>query len=196
MKAYAEIIARIEERLARSGQAPLILEEVPLDQKASSTVSREYVADAFGEALLDIAAEREDLVVLDADLAADCRIRTFERRYPERFIENGIAGAGYGLDGGGLALQGLLPVVNTFGAFLAARANEQIYNNACEQTKIIYVCHYAGLIPAGPGQSHQSVRDISLVGPFQILRSSSPVMLLKHAWPFGIASKRQRRAAY
>lgn len=64
---------------------------------------------------------------------------------------------------GGLALQGLLPVVNTFAAFLATRANEQIYNNACEQTKIIYVCHYAGLIPAGPGQSHQSIRDISLL---------------------------------
>jgi transketolase len=63
-----------------------------------------------------------------------------------------------------LALQGLLPVVNTFASFLGARANEQIYNNACEQTKIIYVCHYAGLIPAGPGQSHQSVRDISLFG--------------------------------
>jgi transketolase len=65
---------------------------------------------------------------------------------------------------GGLALQGLLPVVNTFAAFLASRANEQIYTNACEQTRIIYVCHYAGLIPAGPGQSHQSIRDISLFG--------------------------------
>ncbi|NJD69614.1 MAG: 1-deoxy-D-xylulose-5-phosphate synthase [Candidatus Methylomirabilota bacterium] len=179
MKAYAEIIARIEERLARSGQAPLILEEVPLDQKASSTVSREYVADAFGEALLDIAAEREDLVVLDADLAADCRIRTFERRYPERFIENGIAEQDMVSMAGGLALQGLLPVVNTFGAFLAARANEQIYNNACEQTKIIYVCHYAGLIPAGPGQSHQSVRDISLCGALPDLTILQPCNALE-----------------
>jgi transketolase len=54
--------------------------------------------------------------------------------------------------------------VNTFASFLSARANEQIYNNACEQTRIIYACHYAGLIPAGPGQSHQSIRDISLLG--------------------------------
>jgi transketolase len=65
---------------------------------------------------------------------------------------------------GGLARQGLLPVVNTFASFLAARANEQIYNNTGEGTKIIYVCHYAGLIPAGPGLSHQSLRDISLFG--------------------------------
>ena len=54
--------------------------------------------------------------------------------------------------------------MNSFANFLAARANEQIYNNATERSKIIYACHYAGLIPAGPGKSHQSIRDISLVG--------------------------------
>ena len=53
-------------------------------------------------------------------------------------------------------------MVNSFGTFLAARANEQIYNNCSEGSKIIYVCHLAGIIPAGPGKSHQSVRDISL----------------------------------
>jgi transketolase len=54
--------------------------------------------------------------------------------------------------------------VNSFGVFLASRSNEQIYNNATEGTKIIYACHYAGIIPAGPGKSHQSLRDISLFG--------------------------------
>lgn len=162
--AYQEIMTRIHTRMARLGLPPLALDEIPQEDKGATTVSREYVADAFGQALLDIAAEREELVVLDADLAADCRVRAFERTYPERFIENGIAEQDMVSMAGGLALQGLLPVVNTFAAFLAARANEQIYNNACEQTKIIYVCHYAGVIPAGPGQSHQSIRDISLLG--------------------------------
>ena len=64
----------------------------------------------------------------------------------------------------GMARHGLLPVVNSFASFLASRANEQIYNQASEQTKVIYALHYAGLIPAGPGKSHQSVRDISLLG--------------------------------
>jgi len=63
----------------------------------------------------------------------------------------------------GMARQGLLPVVNSFAAFLASRANEQIYNQASERTKVIYALHYAGLIPAGPGKSHQSLRDISLL---------------------------------
>jgi transketolase len=64
---------------------------------------------------------------------------------------------------GGLARHGVIPVVNSFAAFLASRANEQIYNNATERSKIIYACHYAGLIPAGPGKSHQSIRDVSLL---------------------------------
>lgn len=162
--AYEEIVTRINNRLTRAGMPPLRLEEISQEEKAASSVAREYVADAFGQALVEIAAEREDLVVLDADLSADCRLRAFELKYPGRFIENGIAEQDMVSMAGGLALQGLLPVVNTFASFLAARANEQIYNNACEQSKIIYVCHYAGLIPAGPGQSHQSIRDISLFG--------------------------------
>jgi transketolase len=91
-------------------------------------------------------------------------LRPFENAFPERFIENGIAEQDMVSTAGGLALQGFLPVVNSFGVFLASRANEQIYNNATEKTKIIYACHYAGLIPAGPGKSHQSLRDISLFG--------------------------------
>ncbi|MBW2581377.1 MAG: 1-deoxy-D-xylulose-5-phosphate synthase, partial [Deltaproteobacteria bacterium] len=93
-----------------------------------------------------------------------CGLRPFENAFPERFVENGIAEQDMVSMAGGLALQGLLPIVNSFGVFLASRANEQIYNNATENSKIIYVCHYAGLIPAGPGKSHQSLRDISLFG--------------------------------
>jgi transketolase len=113
---------------------------------------------------VDLAASRKELIVLDADLASDCKVRDFENTYPDRFIENGIAEQDMVSMAGGLARQGLLPVVNSFASFLASRANEQIYTNAGEKTKIIYALHYAGLIPAGPGKSHQSLRDISLVG--------------------------------
>ena len=164
LKAHEEIMKRINSQLAGSGISEVVLEGVPVGAKGPSGVTEEYVADAFGEALLEIAREREDLVVLDADLSSDCRVRDFEKTYPDRFIENGIAEQDMVSTAGGLALQGLLPVVNTFAAFLASRANEQIYTNACEGTKIIYVCHYSGLIPAGPGASHQSIRDISLFG--------------------------------
>lgn len=187
-RAHQEIIERINGRLAKYHLPPLTLMEPPpsddklvgsaltiqnalgepvslaMSSQFSGGVSNEYVVKAYGQALLDIAAHRPDLVVLDADLAADCRIRAFENTYPDRFIQNGIAEQDMVSMAGGLARQGLLPVVNSFASFLASRANEQIYNNASEQSKIIYVCHYAGLIPAGPGKSHQSLRDISLFG--------------------------------
>jgi len=130
----------------------------------STNNEKEFLVNAFGQELIEIGRKRRDLVVLDADLAADLRLREFERQFPNRFIEVGIAEQDMVSMAGGIALQGLLPIVNSFGAFLAARANEQIYNNATEESKIIYVCHYAGLIPAGPGKSHQSIRDISLFG--------------------------------
>ena len=123
----------------------------------------EYVVEAYGEALLELAAERDDLVVLDADLASDCRVRGFELAYPERFFQCGIAEQDMVSAGAGMARHGLLPVVNSFASFLASRANEQIYNQASEGSKVVYALHYAGLIPAGPGKSHQSLRDISLL---------------------------------
>ncbi len=126
-------------------------------------VTAEYVAAAYGEALLELADAHPELVVLDADLASDCRIRPFEVAHPERFHESGIAEQDMVSAAAGMARQGLLPVVNSFAAFLTARANEQIYNQTSEQTKVIYALHYAGLIPAGPGKSHQSIRDVSLL---------------------------------
>jgi transketolase len=122
------------------------------------------VAEAYGQTLVELAARRPDIVVLDGDLAADCRVRTFEEKYPDRFIENGIAEQDMVSMAGGLARTGLLPVVNSFASFLASRANEQIYNNATERTKIIYVGSLAGLLPSGPGHSHQSIRDLSALG--------------------------------
>ena len=116
-----------------------------------------------GDALLELAAREPRLVVLDADLASDCRVRAFELAEPGRFVENGIAEQDMVSMAAGMARHGLVPVVNSFASFLASRANEQIYNQASERTKVVYAMHYAGLIPAGPGKSHQSLRDASLV---------------------------------
>jgi transketolase len=63
-----------------------------------------------------------------------------------------------------MALRGMLPVVHSFACFLSTRANEHIYNNATEKKRIIYTATLAGLVPGGPGHSHQSVRDISAIG--------------------------------
>jgi transketolase len=161
-RASEEMHAGLQQRFQSLGLGELSTVNLGALETPAATAPKEFVADAFGEALLEIGARRKDLVVLDGDLAADCRVRTFGQKYPDRFIENGIAEQDMVSTAGGLARVGLLPVVNSFASFLASRANEQIYNNATERSKIIYVCHFGGLIPAGPGKSHQSIRDIAL----------------------------------
>ena len=168
-RAHAELLERVRERLPSLRLRPVEAIEGSLGEPESglgvrTRVTDEYVADAYGEELLALAERHPELVVLDADLASDCRIRPFELAHPERFHESGIAEQDMVSAAAGMARHGLLPVVNSFAAFLAARANEQIYNQASEQTKVIYALHYAGLIPAGPGKSHQSIRDVSLLG--------------------------------
>jgi len=169
-RAHAELLTRIRDRLPDVRVVPVERTDERSEGEPESgiavrtSVTDEYVAAAYGEALLELAEEHPELVVLDADLASDCRIRPFELAHPERFHEAGIAEQDMVSAAAGMARQALLPVVNSFAAFLAARANEQIYNQASEQTKVIYALHYAGLIPAGPGKSHQSIRDVSLLG--------------------------------
>jgi transketolase len=177
-RAYREIVDRVDGRLRELGLEGLATELVaPLAESSAQSleaepasgagtrpkVTDEYVADAYGEALVELAATNERLVVLDADLASDCRVRAFELTYPDRFVECGIAEQDMVSTAAGLARHGLVPVVNSFASFLASRANEQIYNQASEGSKVVYALHYAGLIPAGPGKSHQSLRDISLL---------------------------------
>lgn len=161
-RATEELLERIAKRFLTLQLGDPALETIGELDTPPSAAPKEFVADAFGEALLEIGARRKDIVVLDGDLAADCRVRAFGQAYPDRFIENGIAEQDMVSTAGGLARSGFLPIVNSFASFLASRANEQIYNNATERSKIIYVCHFGGLIPAGPGKSHQSIRDVAL----------------------------------
>ena len=182
--AVTELAARIDERLEpfdvaqgspeRSRGTPrLVLAEQQLAAPASPARPQRLVA-AYGDELVEIAKTHADIVVLDADLQSDCGIEAFRSAFPDRFIECGIAEQHMVSAAGGLALDGMLPIVHSFASFLTSRANEQIYNNASERTKIIYVGTLAGVVPGGPGHSHQSVRDISAIGSVPGLTAIEP----------------------
>lgn len=167
-ESYEKGLAELSDTITRLANE-LSFERIHIPENKSegkpiTKLDKEFVTEAYGEALVELAKTNKKFIVLDGDLSADCKLRNFEKTYPDRFIENGIAEQDMVSMAGGLARMGLIPIVNTFASFLAARANEQIYNNAGEKTKIIYTCHFSGMIPAGPGKSHQSVRDISLFG--------------------------------
>jgi transketolase len=173
LAAVGELTARINSRLAALGRAPLTFASAPQPVRIAPSRPERLVA-AYGDELLQMAKVRPDIVVLDADLLSDCGIEAIKEQLPGRFIECGIAEQHMVSAAGGMALTGLLPVVHSFACFLSTRANEQIYNNATERTKIIYTATLAGLVPAGPGHSHQSVRDISAIGSVPGLTAIEP----------------------
>lgn len=167
--ALQELVTQAEQLLAKIGQGRLHIERYALALETKpvsdeSGGSSEKLINAYGAALLKQADGNPRLVALNADLMFDLGLWPFMQRYPERFIECGIAEQDMVSQAGGMALQGLLPIVHSFACFLSTRPNEQIYNNATEGTKVIYVGGLAGILPAGPGHSHQSVRDIAALG--------------------------------
>jgi transketolase len=129
---------------------------------------------AYEQALVREAEAHPSLIALDADLIKDCGLLAFASRFPERFVECGIAEQDMVSMAAGMARRGALPVVHSFACFLAARPNEQIYNQCSESSKVIYVGSLAGLLPGGPGHSHQSVRDISALAAVPNLTLMEP----------------------
>jgi transketolase len=156
-----ELVARVDDRLAAGGLEALRLVSSEIEKRPQQTANVQRMVGAYSSALVEHAARNRDVVVLDADLVLDTGLIPFKERFPERFIECGIAEQDMVSQAGGLALKGLVPVVHSFACFLSARPNEQIYNNATERTRIVYAASLAGLVPGGPGHSHQAVRDIS-----------------------------------
>ena len=131
---------------------------------------------AYRDALVEQADRHPHLVVLDADLVKDCGLVPFAAKYPDRFVECGIAEQDMVSMACGIARRRLLPVAHSFACFLAARPNEQIYNQCSEGSKVIYVGSLAGLLPGGPGHSHQSVRDIAALGAIPNLLMAEPAL--------------------
>src|SRR5438270_2575441 len=164
-RAVEEVRGRLNARLTRAGSDPVELVDAEPPQHVSAVAEhRQRLVHAYGNELVKQAEREPRLVALDADLRKDTGLIEFRERFPERFFECGIAEHDMVSQAGAMALAGLVPAVHSFACFLSTRPNEQIYNNATEGTKVIYVGSLAGLVPGGPGHSHQSVRDISALG--------------------------------
>lgn len=173
-RAAQEIIDRINTLLLARSAGKLALENVVREASSPPPPSAQRLVAAYSRALVEQAQRNPRLVVLDADLILDTGLIPFRERFPERFFECGIAEQDMVSIAGGMARNGLLPVVHSFACFLSTRPNEQIYNNATEKTRVIYVGSLAGVIPGGPGHSHQAVRDISALAAVPGLTLAEP----------------------
>ena len=173
-RAAQELTARANAALACVGAEPLALEADERPAAAVPAPAAQRLIPAYSKALIAAAERDSRIVALDGDLVLDTGLIPFREKFPERFLECGIAEQDMVSQAGGMALQGLLPVVHSFACFLAARPAEQIYNNASERTKVLYVGSLAGVLPGGPGHSHQQVNDIALLGTIPGLTLAEP----------------------
>lgn len=119
---------------------------------------------ALGEALVELGAQNERLVVLDADVAASTRTKLFADAFPDRFIQVGIAEQNMMGIAAGLATTGWLPFVSTFAVFAAKRAVDQVrVSIAYPDLDVKINGAYAGIPTGKAGATHQSVEDIGVM---------------------------------
>ena len=127
-------------------------------------MSEKATRNAYGEALVELAAKNDKIVVLDADLAHATMTVTFKKEYPDRHFNAGIAEANMVNMAAGMSTMGLVPFCSTFAMFGAGRAYEQIRNTvAYPRLNVKIACTHAGVSVGEDGGSHQCIEDIALM---------------------------------
>lgn len=158
LRASAEICGRLSESYGLDRIAMLQTEKQPYPRPCPVHV----LAKEYPEIIATI-GENPRVVCLDADLEPDVGLTEFHELYPDRFIQCGIAEQDMVSMATGLAAGGFIPIVHSFAAFLCRRANEQIYNACLERRHIVFVGAMAGMLPVGPGTSHECMEDVGLM---------------------------------
>ena len=163
--ATSELIAKISGQKVRisareNTQHPFKKEEV---EPYSPKQRPESLITEWAEYLNEIMIKEAEIVVLDADLSYDTGTYRARVNFPDRYVQCGISEQDMVSMAGTLALSGFVPIVHSFATFLTMRPTEQIFNNATEETSVIYLGFLAGLLPSPPGFSHQAVNDIAIM---------------------------------
>ena len=120
--------------------------------------------DSYGNALKELGAIHDDLVVFDADLAGATKTGTFKKAFPERHFDCGIAEGNMMAAAAGAAAMGLVPFVSSFAMFAAGRAFEQVRNSVgYPHLNVKIGATHGGLSVGEDGASHQCCEDFALM---------------------------------
>lgn len=119
---------------------------------------------AFGDALAELGKCNEKVVALNADLSGATMTKTFEKNFPNRFFNSGIAEANMTGMAVGLSEMGFIPFISTFAIFGTGRAYEQVRNSiAYPMSNVKLAMSHAGISIGEDGGSHQAIEDIALM---------------------------------
>lgn len=129
-----------------------------------SEVKKIATRESYGNALVELGKEHDNLVVLDADLAAATKTGIFKKAFPDRHIDCGIAEGNMMGIAAGLATTGMVPFASTFAMFAAGRAFEQIRNSiGYPHLNVKIGATHAGISVGEDGATHQCNEDIALM---------------------------------
>ena len=129
-----------------------------------SEVKKIATRDSYGNALAELGTEHDNVVVLDADLAAATKTGVFKKAHPDRFIDCGIAESNMIGVAAGLATTGKVPFASSFAMFAAGRAFEQVRNSVgYPHLNVKIGATHAGISVGEDGATHQCNEDIALM---------------------------------
>ena len=129
-----------------------------------SEVKKVATRVGYAEALVELGKEHEEVVVLDADLAAATQTKVFREQFPERHIDCGIAEANMAGIAAGLSTCGKVPFMSSFAMFAAGRAFEQVRNSiGYPHLNVKIGATHAGITVGEDGATHQCNEDIALM---------------------------------
>lgn len=120
--------------------------------------------DGFGQGLLELGETNKDVVVLCADLAESTRVLAFKDKYPDRYVELGVAEQNMATVASGLANYGKIPFITSYAAFSPGRNNEQIRTTiSLNNVPVKIVGAHAGVSVGPDGATHQALEDLALM---------------------------------
>lgn len=145
---------------------------------------------SFGEALLKLGYENDNIVVLDSDLSSATKTNIFAKEFPERFFDMGISEQDMIGTAAGLSTCGKIPYAATFAVFATGRAYDQIRNSVCyPNLNVKVIGSHCGITVGEDGATHQMLEDIGLMRGLPNMKVICPSDDIQTKWAIEEASK-------
>jgi transketolase len=130
-------------------------------------LERDQTRQGYADALIELAAKDQRILVLDCDVAKATKTCDFEKAYPQRFFNCGVQEGNMMSVAAGLAIEGFIPFATTFGVFATCRAGDQVRNSiAYPKVNVKIGAAHCGISTGGDGASHQANEDIAIIRSF------------------------------